>query len=80
MAAITEKRRQLLERVASLPEELLDEIDETVAEIVDLSSGRVVHATPEELEGIDRGLKAAREDRVATDAEVKEVLASFRTP
>ena len=38
---------------------------------------RVEHATPEELEGIDRGVRASREGRFATDKEVEEVLASF---
>ena len=40
--------------------------------------GGVYHATPEELEGIDRGLKAAREGRFASDAEVQAVFAKHR--
>jgi hypothetical protein len=36
------------------------------------------HATPEELEGIDRGVKAANEGRFATDEEVEAVFARFR--
>ena len=67
-----------MERVASLPEELLDEVGESVAEIVQFHEGAVVHATPEELAGIDRGLNASREGRFATDEEVEEILASFR--
>jgi predicted transcriptional regulator len=39
----------------------------------------VVHTTPEELSGIDRGLTASREGRIATDEEVEEILASFRS-
>jgi predicted transcriptional regulator len=35
-------------------------------------------ATAKELEGIDRGLKAAREGRFATDEEVKAILAKPR--
>lgn len=38
----------------------------------------VYHATPEELSGIDRGLKAAREGRFATDEEVEAVFARHR--
>jgi len=75
---MTSKRKQLMERVASLPEELLDEVEETVTEIVQIHEGAVVRATPEELAGIDRGLKASREGRFATDEEVEEILASFR--
>jgi predicted transcriptional regulator len=36
------------------------------------------HATPEELAGIDRGLKAAREQRFVTDQEVETVLTKRR--
>jgi predicted transcriptional regulator len=68
-----------MERVASLPEELLDEVARSVAEIVQFHEGTVVHTTPEELSGIDRGLTASREGRIATDEEVEEILASFRS-
>jgi len=36
------------------------------------------HVTTDELQGIDRGLKAAREGRFATDEEVEAVLAKYR--
>jgi predicted transcriptional regulator len=78
MASMTTKRKNIIQRVASLPEELLDEVEESVAEIVQFHEGIVVHATPEELAGIDRGLKASREGRFATDEEVEEILASLR--
>jgi len=42
------------------------------------ANGGVYHATPEELAGIDRGLKAAREGRLATDEEVEAILAKHR--
>jgi predicted transcriptional regulator len=38
----------------------------------------VYHATPKELAGIDRGLKAAREGRLATDEEVEAIFAKHR--
>jgi predicted transcriptional regulator len=41
-------------------------------------NGGVDHATQKELEGIDRGLKASREGRLATDAEVEAVFAKHR--
>ncbi len=49
-----------------------------MTEIVQIHEGAVVRATPEELAGIDRGLKASREGQFATDEEVEEILASFR--
>ena len=49
-----------------------------MAEIIQFHEGAVVHATPEELAGIDRGLNASLEGRFATDEEVEEILASFR--
>jgi hypothetical protein len=42
------------------------------------ASGGIYHATVDELQGIDRGLKAAREARFASDVEVKEVFAKHR--
>jgi predicted transcriptional regulator len=35
-------------------------------------------ATPEELAGIDRGLKAAREGRFATDDQIEELFKKHR--
>jgi predicted transcriptional regulator len=40
----------------------------------------VYEATPEELEGIDRGLRDVAEGRFATDEEVEAVFAKFRRP
>ena len=79
MSAMTTKRRRIMERVASLPEELLDEVEDSVAEIIQFHEGGAVNATPEELAGIDSGLNASRARRFATDEEVEEILASFRS-
>jgi predicted transcriptional regulator len=38
----------------------------------------VYEPTPEELEGIDRGLRDAAEGRFATDEEVEAAFAKFR--
>lgn len=38
----------------------------------------VYQPTPEELAGIDRGLRAAAEGRFATDQQVEAVFAKFR--
>lgn len=75
---MTARRKRLLERVASLPEDLLDEVEASLAEIEDIHRGATVRVGAEELAGIDRGLKASIEGRLATAAEVEEVLAGFR--
>ncbi len=38
----------------------------------------VYHPTPEELEGIDRGLRDAEQGRFATDKQVDAAFAKFR--
>ena len=38
----------------------------------------VYHPTPEELEGIDRGLRDAEQGRYATNEEVEAAFAKFR--
>jgi hypothetical protein len=78
MTAMNTKRKELVKRVAALPEEFLDEVDQTVAEIVHFHAEPEQQATPDELEGIDHGLKATREGRFAADQGVEELLASLR--
>jgi predicted transcriptional regulator len=79
MLGMTTKRQSLLKRVTELPEELLDEVEGSVEEIVQFHERTAESATAEELAGIDRGLQAYREGRFATDEEVEEILASFRS-
>ena len=45
-----------------------------------LEIDEVYHATPEELAGIERGLKDAHEGRFATDEQVKAAFDMFRRP
>ncbi len=70
--------KDILERVATWPEEAQAELAEIALEIDAALAGGVYHATPEELKGIDRGIKAAREGRFATDKEVEAVFAKHR--
>jgi predicted transcriptional regulator len=70
--------REAMRRVESWPVEAQEELAEIALEIDAGLKGGVYHATPEELEGIDRGLKAAREGRFATDQEVEAVFAKHR--
>jgi predicted transcriptional regulator len=70
--------KDVLERVETWPEEAQQELVEIALEIDAGLSGGVYHATPDELQGIDRGLQAAREGRFASDAEVEAVFAKYR--
>jgi predicted transcriptional regulator len=70
--------KDALQRVETWPEEAQVELAEIALQIDAGLAGGVYHATPEELEGIDRGLKAAREGRFATDTEVEAVFAKHR--
>ena len=58
-----------MQGVATWPEEAQEELAAIAFEMDSALKGGKYHATPEELEGIDRGLKAAREGRFATDEE-----------
>jgi hypothetical protein len=70
--------KEAMRRVESWPQEAQEELAEIALEIDARLNGSKYRATPEELEGIDRGLKAAREGRFATDAEVEAVFAKHR--
>jgi predicted transcriptional regulator len=69
--------KEAIQRAESWPQEAQEELAEIALEI-DALNGSKYRATPEELEGIDRGLKAAREGRFVTDAEVEAVFAKHR--
>jgi len=68
----------LMQRVETWPEQAQEELAEIAREIeTDLARG-AYHASPEELEGIDRGLKAARAGRFATEEQVEATFAKHR--
>jgi len=66
---------EAMRRAETWPAEAQEELAEIALEIDASLRGGTYHATLEELEGIDRGLKAAREARFATDEEVEAVIA-----
>ena len=70
--------KDVLQRVETWPEEAQLELAEIALEIDAGLAGGTYHATADELRGIDRGLKAAREGRVASDADVEAVFAKHR--
>ena len=70
--------KEAMQRAESWPREAQQELAELAFEIDSRLKGGKYRATPDELAGIDRGLKAAREGRFATDEEVKAVFAKHR--
>lgn len=70
--------KDALERVETWPEHVQDMLAELALEIDQELRERKYVATPAELAGIDRGLKAAREGRFASDNEVESVIAKYR--
>jgi predicted transcriptional regulator len=74
----TSKLTEVLERVESWPADVQNELAEFVLELdAGLKDGEY-RPTPEELAGIDRGLRAAAEGRFASDQEVEAAFAKFR--
>ncbi len=73
---------RLLEEVISKIRELPEAEQDMAAELVRCPEtelqGGVYRATPEELAGVDRGLRAATEGRFARDHEVEETFARSR--
>ncbi len=69
---------EAMRRAETWPAEAQEELAEIALEIDASLRGGTYRATLEELEGIDRGLKAAREGRFATDEEVEAVIAKHR--
>jgi hypothetical protein len=70
--------KDVLERAEKWPEEAQAELAQIALEIDAGLVGGTYQATPAELAGIDRGLKAAHEGRFATDDEVNQVFEKHR--
>jgi predicted transcriptional regulator len=71
--------KDALKRVEAWPDHAQDVLAELALQIdEELRQGKY-RATPDELAGIDRGLKAANEGRFATEEEAEAVLAKFRS-
>ena len=74
----TKMLTEVLERVESWPAHVQDELAEIALELDAGVKETEYQPTPEELAGIDRGLRAAAEGRFATDQQVEAVFAKFR--
>jgi hypothetical protein len=74
----TSKLIEVLERVEAWPAEVQNELAEFALELdAGLKDGEY-QPTPEELAGIDRGLRAVAEGRFASEQDVEAVFAKFR--
>jgi len=74
----TKPLADILERVESWPPQLQDELAAFARELDAGANGRDYQPTPDELAGIDRGLRDAAENRFADDAAVAAAFAKFR--
>jgi predicted transcriptional regulator len=64
------KRESLMERVAALPDELLDEVAQSVEEIVAWHQQGVYHLSDDERASVRRGMEAARRGEFVPDDEM----------
>ena len=74
----TDRLARILERVEDWPAHAQDELAEIAQDIDAGLKDQVYELSPEELEGIDRGLRNAAQGRFATDEQVEAVFAKFR--
>jgi predicted transcriptional regulator len=74
----TKQLTEILERVEAWPPEVQNELAEFALELDAGFKQGEYKPTPEELAGIDRGLRAADEGRFASDSQVEAVFAKFR--
>ena len=74
----TKMLTDVLERVETWPAEAQDRLAEIALDIEADFSGQEYRASPDELAGIDRGLRAAAEGRFASNDEVEAAFAKFR--
>jgi hypothetical protein len=74
----TKKLTEVLERVEVWPADRQNELAEFALELDAGFRAGEYEPTPEELAGIDRGLRDAAEGRFASDHQVETVLAKLR--
>jgi predicted transcriptional regulator len=74
----TKKLTEALERVEAWSPDAQNELAELALELDAGFRDGEYEPTPEELAGIDRGLRAAAEGRFASNHEVEAVFAKFR--
>ena len=70
----------LLERARSWPEDAQGELERLARGIEAELAQDTYHATPEELVGIDRGLREAAEGKFAAAEDIEATFAKYRNP
>jgi hypothetical protein len=63
-------RESLMERVATLPEEFLDEVAQSIEDIVAWHQSGVYRLSDDERESVRKGMDAARRGEFAADHEI----------
>jgi hypothetical protein len=74
---MTKTAKQLLERVASWPEEDIEKLEQAARHIEAWRSGEY-EATEEELRAIDEAIAELERGEVASEAQVRAAFAKFR--
>lgn len=70
--------KEIMEQVEAWPEEARQELADIAREIDAGLQAGIHHATPAELAGIDRGLRAAREGRFAKPGDVDALFGKHK--
>ena len=77
IAFMTKTAKQLLERVASWPEEDIEKLEEAARQIEAWRNGEY-HASEEELRAIDDAIAELDRGEVASEAQVRAAYSKFR--
>lgn len=75
---MTPKRQSLIDRVASLPEDLLDEVEQSVEDIL-VWHGGVYRLNDDERTAVRRGMEAAKRGDFVPDEEMAAFYKRLRT-
>jgi hypothetical protein len=78
IVSMTKTAKQLLERVASWPDEDIEKLEEAAREIEAWRSGQY-RATEDELRAIDEAIAELDRGEAATEAQVRAAYAKFRS-
>jgi transcription elongation GreA/GreB family factor len=76
--AMTKTAKQLLERVASWPEEDIEKLEEAARQIEAWRNGEY-HATEDELRAIDEAIAELDRGEVVSEAQITAAYAKFRS-
>lgn len=74
----SDRLTKVLERVENWPAEWQEQLADIALDIDAGLTDGVYHPTPEELKGIDCGLRDAEQGRFVTDEQVEQAFAKFR--